>query len=321
MFRLKKQGPIARFLTLAAILCAVWTSVCAAEAMPPVSYTAYTSLYWLWEAGVPEAAEFSEAIGGEKVSLSKDSVPHYEELAPVNKLYIEMRYAALNEYIAGNRYQNVLDVACGFAPRSIAMARQGRMFVGTDFAPSIAEIRTVLPDCLSRKQQKRVHYAIADAKDQVGMMRAADRLEGPVCITMDGLMMYLTREEQATVLKNIKAILEKHGGAYVTSDFLAREFVKAATAVVYDDKDAQRVYRQSAEMYEKTASVDFDKAFFADADEAQKFIESQGLKVKRIPLFQRPVALQSAKDFNFGQYQKLEILKNELFLWEITVGN
>ena len=213
MFRLKKQGPIARFLTLAAILCAVWTSVCAAEAMPPVSYTAYTSLYWLWEAGVPEAAEFSEAIGGEKVSLSKDSVPHYEELAPVNKLYIEMRYAALNEYIAGNRYQNVLDVACGFAPRSIAMARQGRMFVGTDFAPSIAEIRTVLPDCLSRKQQKRVHYAIADAKDQVGMMRAADRLEGPVCITMDGLMMYLTREEQATVLKNTKAILEKHGGA------------------------------------------------------------------------------------------------------------
>ena len=201
------------------------------------------------------------------------------------------------------------------------MARQGRMFVGTDFAPSIAEIRTVLPDCLSRKQQKRVHYAIADAKDQVGMMRAADRLEGPVCITMDGLMMYLTREEQATVLKNIKAILEKHGGAYVTSDFLAREFVKAATAVVYDDKDAQRVYRQSAEMYEKTAGVDFDKAFFADADEAQKFIESQGLKVKRIPLFQRPVALQSAKDFNFGQYQKLESLKNELFLWEITVGN
>lgn len=248
-------------------------------------------------------------------------MPNYDELAPVNKLYIEMRYAALNEYVAGNNYRNVLDVACGFAPRSIAMARQGRMFVGTDFAPSIAEIRTVLPDCLSHKQQKHIHYAVADAEDLAGTMRAADWLEGPACITMDGLMMYLTREEQATVLKNIKAILEKHGGAYVTSDFLAREFVKAATAVVYDDKDAQRAYRQSAEMYEKTANVDFDKAFFADADEAQKFIESQGLKAKRIPLFQRPVALQCAKDFNIGQYQKLESLKNESFLWEITVGD
>ena len=148
----------------------------------------------------------------------------------------------------------------------MTMARQGRMFVGTDFAPSIAEIKGVLRDCLSHKQQKRIHYAVA-------------------------------------------------------SDFLAREFVKAVTAVVYDDKDAQRVYRQSAEMYEKTANVDFDKAFFPDADEAQKFIESQGLKAKRIPLFQRPVALQCAKDFNIGQYQKLESLKNESFLWEITVGD
>lgn len=203
----------------------------------------------------------------------------------------------------------------------MTMARQGRMFVGTDFAPSIAEIKGVLRDCLSHKQQKRIHYAVADAEDLAGTMRAADWLEGPACITMDGLMMYLTREEQATVLKNMKAILEKHCGAYVTSDFLAREFVKAATAVVYDDKDAQRVYRQSAEMYEKTANVDFDKAFFPDADEAQKFIDSQGLKAKRIPLFQRPVALQCAKDFNIGQYQKLESLKNESFLWEITVGD
>lgn len=321
MFHLERQNPVARLLALVAILCTLWTSVCAAEAMPPVSYTAYTSLYWLWEAGVPEAAEFSKAIGGDKVRLPKEAVPNYDELAPVNKLYIEMRYAALNEYVADNGYRNVLDIACGFDPRGMTMARQGRMFVGTDFAPSIAEIRSVLPDCLSRKQQKRVHYAVADATDQASMMRAADRLEGPVCLTMDGLMMYLTQEEQATVLKNIKAILEKHGGAYITSDFSAREFVKAATAVVYDDKDAQRVYRQSAEMYEKTANVDFDKAFFADADEAQKFIESQGLKVRRIPLFQRPIALQSAKDFNIGQHQKLEGLKNELFLWEITVGD
>ena len=84
--------------------------------MPPVSYTAYTSLYWLWEAGVPEAAEFSEAIGSEKVRLPREAVPNYDELAPVNKLYIEMRYAALNEYVAGNNYRSVLNIACGFDP-------------------------------------------------------------------------------------------------------------------------------------------------------------------------------------------------------------
>ena len=151
------------------------------------------------------------------------------------------------------------------------------------------------------------------------MMRAADKLDGRICITMDGLMMYLSRQEQAAVLQSIREILKKHGGAYVTSDFSAREFVKASAMVVYDDTDAQRIYRNSAEMYEKTASADFDKAFFSNAEEAVQFIEAQGLKVKRIPLFQSPVSIYSGKAFDLEQYQKLNGLKNELFLWEITV--
>lgn len=273
--------------TIAIIMSVMLVSSCSTVKMPSVSYTAYTSLYWLREASVPEAAEFSYAIGNDKVSLAKDTVARYDELSPVNKLYIEMRYTALNEYIIANDYQNNLDIACSFAPRSIAMARQHRMFVGADFAPSIEEIKRALPDCLSLKQQKRLYYAVADATDLPSMMRAADKLEGCICLTMDGLMMYLTKDEQATVLRNIRAILEKHGGAFVTSDFSAREFVKAATDVVYDAADAQRIYRNSAEMYEKTASVDFDKAFFADADEAQRFIESQGLKVKAFQRFTR----------------------------------
>ena len=314
-----KRYFIGRLLIFALLLCAVCGNVYAEDSMRPVSYTAYTSLYWLREAGVPEAAEFSNAIGDNKVSLTKNAIPNYDELAPVNKLYIEMRYAALNEYITGNNYQNNFDIACGFAPRSIAMARQGRNFVGTDFKPSITEVSSIVPECVPAKQQKRISYIVADATDGAGMMRAADKLDGRICITMDGLMMYLSRQEQAAVLQSIREILKKHGGAYVTSDFSAREFVKASAMVVYDDTDAQRIYRNSAEMYEKTASADFDKAFFSNAEEAVQFIEAQGLKVKRIPLVQSPVSIYSAKAFDLEQYQKLNGLKNELFLWEITV--
>ena len=319
MKKIQKEWMIKNIFISADILCIMLASGCSTVSMPSVSYTAYTSLYWLREAGVPEAAEFSDAIGNDKVNLSKDTVASYDELAPVNKLYIEMRYAALNQYIIGNNYQNNLDIACGFAPRSIAMARQNRMFVGADFGPSVTEIKHVLPDCLSRKQQKRVRYIVADATDRTSMMKAADKMNGRICITMDGLMMYLTREEQAAVLQNIRAILENHGGAFVTSDFSAREFVKAAAEVVYHEADAQRIYRNSAEMYEKTASADFDKAFFPHADEAQRFIESQGLKVKRIPLFPKPCSIFCAKDLDIEQYQKLEGLKKAAFMWEITV--
>ena len=310
---------LTRFFVLVTVLCYLLSSVCMAETMAPVTYTAYTSLYWLREAGVPEAAEFSNAIGDKKVSLAKDTVQNYDELAPVNQLYIEMRYAALNEYIIQNGYRNTLDIACGFAPRSLAMSRRGIYFVGADLAPAIAEVNKIVPECLSDKQKKFVEYAVADSTDKQSLMQAADKLNGRICITMDGLMMYLSREEQATVLQNIKTVLKKHGGAYITSDFSAREFVKASTNVVYDDKNAHEIYRHSAEMYEKTASADFDKAFFSNAGEAQAFIESQGLKVKRIPLVKKPVALHCAKAFNIEQYSKLETLKNKALLGEITL--
>ena len=79
----------------------------------------------------------------------------------MNQLYIEMRYAALNEYIIQNGYRNTLDIACGFAPRSLAMSRRGIYFVGADLAPAIAEVNKIVPECLSDKQKKFVEYAVA----------------------------------------------------------------------------------------------------------------------------------------------------------------
>ncbi len=67
-----------------------------AAEMDCVSYTAYTSLYWLKEAGVPEAKEFAKAVG-KNVSFDKASVKDYELIDPVNRLYYELHYRALNE--------------------------------------------------------------------------------------------------------------------------------------------------------------------------------------------------------------------------------
>ena len=100
-------------------------------------------------------------------------------------------------------------------------------------------------------------------------------MPGPVCITMDGLMMYLTHEQQASVLQNIKAILQKHGGCYITTDFSAHDFVMDASKVVYGAKHAHEVYRKSAKVYEDIADADFDEKFFANDEEATRFITAQ----------------------------------------------
>jgi len=145
-------------------------------------------------------------------------------------------------------------------------------------------------------------------------------MNGPICIVMDGLMMYLGRDAQADTLQNIKAILKKHGGAYITTDFSAREIVMASSKVVYGDtEDARAVFHASAKVYEDIADARFEQNFFSSSDEAKKFIEAQGLKVELLPLFDAPTKLYSAKNFNKEQMKRLDALEKDAFLWVITV--
>lgn len=89
--------------------------------------------------------------------------------------------------------------------------------------------------------------------------------------------------------------------------------------VVYGEKNAREVYRESAKVYEDIADADFDQKFFATDEEAQKFIEAQGLKVKQIPLFNEPITLYSEKGLNKLQLQRLADLKKAKILWLITI--
>lgn len=304
---------------LLAILVVVYASAVTtfAAEFEMVSYTAYTSLHWLKEAGVPEAKEYAKAIGPKSL-LNKNEIPNYAILAPVNHFYHEMRYTALNRYIDENGYTNVMDIACGFSPRGLVMAREGRHFVAAELEAVAVAGNGYLQKCLTADQKKLASYEAVDATDKTGIIAAADKMKGKICITMDGLMMYLSADEQAKVLQNIKTILQKHGGCFITCDFSERDFVTQAAITLYGEKGASDLYRESAKVYESTAEADYNEDFFDNAESAQKFIEAQGLQAKRIPLFDKPVKLYSNRKLNKEQNTRLEQLKTKEFLWVIT---
>jgi hypothetical protein len=92
-----------------------------------------------------------------------------------------------------------------------------------------------------------------------------------------------------------------------------------ASKVVYGEKNAREVYRESAKVYEEIADADFDQKFFATDEEIKKFIAAQGLKVKQIPLFKESFKLYSEKGLNKLQLQRLDDLKKAKILWLITL--
>lgn len=198
------------------------------------------------------------------------------------------------------------------------MSRHGISFVGAELPAVAVYGNNYLKNSLKPHELKLASYEVADATDKEQMIAAADLMKGPICITMDGLMMYLPHEQQARVLQNIKAILQKHGDCFITSDFSTRDFIIDTSKIVYGEKQANEVYRESAKFYEDIADADFDEKFFANDEEATKFIAAQGLKVQRIPLFSQPTTLYSEKGLNKQQLQRLDNMKNKRIVWLIT---
>ena len=151
------------------------------------------------------------------------------------------------------------------------------------------------------------------------MLSAVRQIKGKVAIVTDGLIMYLTREEQKKFLQNIRKILAKNGGVYITYDFSARDTVKGASKVMYGDKEQEKIYKESAKVYESIAENNFDSAFFKDMAEAKAFVEAQGLKVELMPILAPGTTLYSEKELTVAQKERLNAWKNEKFMWVISV--
>ncbi len=220
--------------------------------------------------------------------------------------------------IRAEGYQNVLDVGCGFSPRALLMARRGTHYIGAELNAIALSLPGLYAKCLTESQQQLAASEIVDATNPRNLLQAADRFQGRICITMDGLMMYLSRKEQALALQNIRKALKKHGGVFITLDFSSRDILNGASQTIYGDGNHQEIYHESTKNNEALAGTAFDSTGFRTAEEAENFLKAQGLKAKRIPLFSAPVKFNSTETFTPEQKNRLEALKQEPFLWVIT---
>lgn len=104
----------------------------------------------------------------------------------------------------------------GFTPRAIEFAKSSRKFVGLDFHPTINEVEPFIMLLLDECQKKFVNFESVDATNYQSLKSAFDKIDGKVCITTEGLLMYLTDFEIDAVCDNIKKILAEHGGYWIT---------------------------------------------------------------------------------------------------------
>jgi anti-anti-sigma factor len=175
--------------------------------------TAKLTSYWLYLAQIPEALEFAGLIGLDAMDAA--AIPYSETMCFLNPIIHEIRYKSINHYIRTSGCRNVLDIACGYSPRGMQLAREGFHYYGADFPVVTQELAPIA----EKLGLSNCEYHAADATNYESLCRITDAIEGPICIVVEGLGMYLTAAEAATVRENIARILYDHkGSVYVTTD-------------------------------------------------------------------------------------------------------
>ena len=297
---------------------ATQTQAARPKAENSVVYTAPLSLYWLSKAGVPEAVEYVQYIDAERI-LKPENIPQYERIEKINKINAEIRYKSLNDFIQAKGCKNVIDLGCGVSPRCLSLARQGINYVGIDLQEVVNVLNIYAPNFIKDDLKNYVNFVAADVTDKKAMTNAAKNLNGEVCIVMENLSSYLTRDKQKAMLENVREILLEHGGYLITSDFNAGKIFMTGNVAIYGEEDAKNLAIATGKVYESISEVLFSNTMFKSETEAIKFIEDCGLKVEMVPLFTKTPDIKSIRDLNNSDIEKIQnTLNQEKLLWVIT---
>lgn len=308
---------------LAGIMMFIFVSETFAARPKPSSavvYTAPLTLYWLSKAGVPEAVEYVQYIDAETI-LKAENISQYERVERINKIYQEIRYSSLNDFIAAGNYTNVIDLGCGVSPRCLWTARKGINYVGVDLQDVVNVLNIYAPNFIKDDMKNYVKFVVADVAKRDEMKNTTKGLQGEVCIVGEDLLMYLSREQQKAMLENIREILKEQGGCFVTSDFTSGEIFMSSNKAVYGDEDALVVAKETQRLYEDISEVAFGNTLFKSTEEAVKFVEDLGLKVEMRPVFTSTPDLISIRDLNSRDIEKIHAMTQQKLLWVITVDD
>lgn len=311
---MKLHSLIAAVLIFAAALS---STVRAAE-FEMISYSAQVKLQWLAAAGIPDAVTYNKLLNKPNF-FNRDNLKDFDRIEKVNAIYNEFCYASFIDYIRAHDYKNVYEIGCSYSPRLIPLVKDGRRYVGAE----LAAVAMIADDLASRVLNKKYHsqfeYFDAPVTDRDAMLNAATFLDGNVCVIEQGLMIYFNREQIAEMLINIKDILKKHGGCFVTSNFARKPYFAQIVEPLYGKDSVEPLYRRTRMLYEDVLGDPmFDDTFQSEQDAVQ-FLNNLGFNVEKAPLFTVEPNLYSFKNLNAEQVNALKQLAKQNYIWVLTL--
>jgi len=302
------------------------------ERANPVSKTAVTTLAQRAAAGYEKAAEILKRLDVD-MEYYKNSAVTDERVRNIGILIHELRHVAMNRTIEETGIDNIFDLPCGYSQRVFEMLALGKTYVGGDLPAVINSFLPVVNEMLTDEEKKKVAFKVTDATSYESMEKAVAHIDGPICISMEGLTPYLNREEKARLFTNIRRLLAKKGGCWLSADVETMAYYRAGIGTFAESKeDAQQMINAFLTAFSTQSDSDImgnnlierkDKNASGlsggyDFDEMEKVYNSFGLKVERIPYYRDDLELKMFSKLTPEQTAKLKALIKQVHIWKLT---
>ena len=188
------------------------------ERVNPVFHTAKMTLIQLAANGDSDAAVLAENMGlTREATQNSANTTALPEQVLGGTIMLESRYRTMANLAEASGY-TLVDLPCGYTPRAIAFAKKGLPYYGLDLPVVIREISERVKAMVPPEERELVHYREVDATNYASLEKALEDIDGEVCITTEGLLMYFTDSEVGALCDNVRRILEEKGGCWYVAD-------------------------------------------------------------------------------------------------------
>ena len=295
------------------------------ERVNPVFQTAKMTLFQLAANGDSDAAMLAKAMGlTREATQNSANTTALPEQVLGGTIMLESRYRTMAALAESSGY-TLVDLPCGYTPRAIAFARKGLPYYGLDLPVVIREISERVKAILSPEERELVHYWEVDATNYTSLEKAMDDIDGEVCITTEGLLMYFTDSETGALCENIRRILAKKGGCwYVADPESSLQYVITMRALV-GDRFAQVMQNAKQQTKDKSdVEIGNNSLITSPADmegstgRAMAFLAERGLRAERVVVADHMPKLDSLSRVSPEQALAIQKGMKRCAIWKVT---
>ena len=297
------------------------------ERTNPIFNTAKMTLFQLAATGHEDAEAVAKKLNLTlKDTQDSKTVKADEADLFINSIIMEVRYFTNGKLAKESGFTEV-DLPCGFTPRAIEFAKSGKKYVGMDLPATINEVEPAIMSLLDEEQKKLVNFEGVDATNYQSLKSAFDKIDGKVCITTEGLLMYLTDSEMDAMCDNIKKILAEHGGYWITLDPEISLLYVLIVKAFYGERTREIMYqskyriedKSDVETIQNTITISVRSDVQENMKNAINYITSKGFKLERIPYANHVPEFKSLENADPKIVAQIKEGFKRVCIWKITV--